>query len=82
MMGNLAYITRGDSPSLISTTWEYHPDTDLWAEKTGFEGSAREGAVAFTLSNRGFVITGRSGSLSFDNCYEWHPNDPVNANNN
>ena len=82
VMNNLAYITTGENPSLTSTTWEYNPVTDLWTQKTGFEGSARTGAVAFTLNNRGFVMTGRSGSLSFDNCYEWHPNDPVNANDN
>jgi N-acetylneuraminic acid mutarotase len=82
VMNNLAYITCGENPSLSSTTWEYNPDTDLWTEKTGFEGSARTGAIAFTLNNRGFVMTGRSGSLSFDNCYEWHPNDAVNANDN
>ena len=81
-MGNLAYITTGDSPSLTSTTWEYHADTDLWVQKTSWEAAAMEGAVAFTLSDRGFVITGRSGTLSFDYCAEWHPNDPVNTLNN
>jgi N-acetylneuraminic acid mutarotase len=81
-MGNLAYIVGGESPSLLQNTWEYNPDNDVWTEKTGFEGTARTGAIAFTLSNRGFVITGRSGSLSFDNCYEWHPLDAVNANDN
>ena len=82
VMGSHAYLTCGESPSITTTTWEYDPATDLWTQKTGFEGSARTGTLAFTLSDRGFVITGRSGSLSFDNCYEWHPNDAVNANDN
>jgi N-acetylneuraminic acid mutarotase len=82
VMGNFAYLATGENGSINSTTWEYDPSSDLWTQKTPFEGTARTGAVAFTLSDRGFVVTGRSGSLSFDNCYEWHPNDAVNANDN
>ena len=87
-MDSLAYVTGGESPSLTSTAWEYNPSTDLWTQKTAFEGTPRTGAVAFTLKDpttnkdRGFIITGRNGSLSFDNCYEWHPFDAVNANDN
>jgi N-acetylneuraminic acid mutarotase len=81
-MGNYAYLATGENGSLITATWEYHPDDDTWHQKTGFEGSPRTGAVAFTLDSRGFLITGRSGSQSFDNCYEWHPNDPVNTSDN
>ncbi|MFI5186765.1 MAG: Kelch repeat-containing protein [Chitinophagales bacterium] len=82
VMGNYAYLATGENGSIVSTTWQYDPVNDLWTQKTGFEGTPRTGAVAITLSDRGFVLTGRSGSLSFDNCYEWHPNDAVNANDN
>ena len=82
VMDNFAYITCGESGSLISDTWMYDPSSDLWTRKTAFEGTARTGAVAFSLSNRGFVLTGRSGSLSFDNAYEFHPNDEKNDNDN
>jgi len=73
IMGNYAYITSGENGSLLSATWQYDPSTDLWEQKTGFEGSVRVGAAAFTLNNRGFVLTGRSGSLSYDNMYEFEP---------
>jgi len=86
VMGAKAYLATGESGNIITNTWEYDPSNDTWLEKTPFEGTARTGAVAFTLNDngtdRGFVLTGRSGSLSFDNCYEWHPNDAVNANDN
>jgi N-acetylneuraminic acid mutarotase len=74
-MGNFAYLTTGENGSITSTTWQYDPANDQWAQKTAFEGSSRTGAVAFSLADRGFVITGRSGSLVFDNGFEFHPND-------
>ena len=80
IMGSKAYVTTGESGSLLSSTWEYDDENDLWKEKTGFEGSARTGAVAFTLDDRGFVLTGRSGSLSYDNMYEFHPSEEKNSN--
>jgi N-acetylneuraminic acid mutarotase len=73
VLGNYAYISTGENGSLTSSTWQYDPASDLWTEKTAFEGSGRSGAVAFVLGNRGFVLTGRSGSLSFDNMYELEP---------
>jgi N-acetylneuraminic acid mutarotase len=81
-IGNYAFITTGENSSVVSTTWQYDPATDLWTAKTGFEGSSRVGAAAFTLNNRGFILTGRSGSLSFDNMYEFDPAAEQNDNDN
>ncbi|MGC4038012.1 MAG: kelch repeat-containing protein [Chitinophagaceae bacterium] len=75
IMGAYAYLTTGTSGSLSTTTWRYDPSQDQWLQKTAFEGAAREGALAFSLSDRGFVITGKSGSLVFDNAFEFHPDD-------
>jgi len=75
VMNDKAYLTTGENSSVISTTWEYNPSSDLWTEKTGFEGTARTGAVAFAINNRGFVITGRNGSSIMDNAYEFHPTE-------
>jgi N-acetylneuraminic acid mutarotase len=75
IMGNYAYLTTGENGSITSTTWQYDPVNDQWAQKTAFEGSARTGAIAFSLSDRGFLITGMSGSLVYDNGFEFHPND-------
>ncbi len=51
-------------------------------KKPRFEGNARYGAVAFSVSNRGFVTTGLSGSSRYDDCFEFLPNAAVNAYNN
>ncbi len=75
VMNNLAYLTTGENSSQTSSTWQYDPSSDSWLQKTGFEGTGRTGAIAFSLSNRGFVLTGRSGSLIMDNGYELHPSD-------
>jgi N-acetylneuraminic acid mutarotase len=75
VMGNYAYITTGENGSINSNAWRYDPSNDSWLEKTGFEGTARSGAIGFSINNRGFVFTGRSGSLVFDNGYELLPEE-------
>ncbi|MBL7736735.1 MAG: hypothetical protein JNL51_14855 [Chitinophagaceae bacterium] len=67
------YITTGINISYRSNTWEYDPATDLWAQRTGFEGTDREGAVAFVINNRAFVGLGNSSNLRFDNFWEFIP---------
>ena len=81
-IGNYAFISTGENSSYISTTWQYDPVSDVWTQKTAFEGTGRVGAVAFTLNNRAFVLTGRSGSLSFDNMYELDPTAEQNDDDN
>ena len=61
-------------------TWEYDFAHDTWLQKTPYEGPAREGAVGFTVKNRGFVTTGASSSTAFDDLREFHPNEVYNVN--
>lgn len=68
-----AYVTTGENGSMNSRTWEYNPADDTWTEKTVFSGTARTGAIGFTLKNRGFIMSGRSGTNPFDNMYEFQP---------
>src|SRR5207248_10675653 len=79
---NKAWLATGENGSMNTHTWEYDYTNDQWTEKTGFEGTARSGALAFTLKNRGFVLTGRSVTDVFDNMYEFQPDVPVNSNDN
>ena len=74
-IGNYIYLTSGETGSITSVTWQYDPANDNWVEKTAFEGTGKTGAVAFSLGGRGFILTGRSGSLMMDNAYELLPND-------
>lgn len=76
--GDKAYITTGSNGTASVYTWEYDFNTDLWTEKTPYEGAAREGAVGFTIGNRGFIATGVSGSAAYDDCREFFPNQIYN----
>jgi N-acetylneuraminic acid mutarotase len=69
------YITLGQKTMALSSTYEYDPATNIWTERTGFSNSTRSVAVSFSLKNRGFVMTGRSGSNTrFDDFFEFTPN--------
>lgn len=78
------YLATGENGSLNTHTWEYDAAADLWTEKTAFSGTARTGALAFTLANgtRGFVMAGRSGTAPFDNMYEFQPTIADNTDDN
>ena len=72
------YIATGSVSGVSTVTWEYNPLTDFWTQKNNFEGSARESACAFSINNRGFVVSGNSGSQYFDDIWELKPNDELN----
>jgi N-acetylneuraminic acid mutarotase len=74
------YITLGQNGTSIGYTWEYDFATDLWTEKTPYEGTARSGAVGFTLQNRGFVGTGlgTGNTAGFSDIEEFFPNQVYN----
>jgi len=67
------YLAVGSSSSLLSTTWEYDPATDLWQEKTAFEGTIRTEAVGFGIGKYGYVTTGRSSSYYLDDIWSFDP---------
>ena len=74
------YITLGQNGTSVTYTWEYDFATDLWTEKTPFEGAARSGAVGFTVLGRGFVGTGVSqgNAGAFQDLREFFPNQIYN----
>ena len=78
--GDKAYITTGENGALMTFTWEYDFATDLWTEKTPFEGVSRTGAVGFTVQNRGYAGTGRSTSQPLDDIRQFFPNEVENPN--
>lgn len=82
VMGSKAYLTNGSRSGVISTTWEYDILNDTWTEKTAFEGSAREGLIAFSLNNRGYIVTGNNSSYRFDDLWEFLPNDEQSDSDN
>jgi N-acetylneuraminic acid mutarotase len=76
--GDKAYITSGTNGSLYNWTWEYDFASDLWTEKSPFERAARQGAVGFSVENRGFVGLGISGGNNFEDLNEWFPDEAEN----
>ncbi len=74
------YVTLGSNGTAINYTWEYDFATDLWTEKTPFEGSARSGAIGFTVKNRGFIATGLSSgnTAGYSDCREFYPTQIYN----
>ena len=84
--GDKGYITLGQNGTSVNYTWEYDFASDLWTEKTPYEGTARSGAVGFTLNDpnggysRGFVGTGLgTGNTSgFSDLEEFFPNQIYN----
>ncbi len=73
LLGSKAYLVCGNRSSTIGTVWEYDITTDLWKEKTGFEGTAREGGLGFSINNRGYITTGNNSSYRFDDMWEFFP---------
>ncbi len=72
-----AYMACGDIGNLKNDVWEYTPSTDLWTTRTSFEGTTRTDAVGFATENgRGFVATGISSTLTFDDIWEFKPLEP------
>jgi N-acetylneuraminic acid mutarotase len=82
IMSNKAYLVAGSRSGVIGTAWEYDIANDTWAEKTGFEGTARESALSFTINNRGYVTTGNNSSSYFDDLWEFFPDaDQIDTDN-
>lgn len=81
VIGDFAYLATGNTGGAIASCWQYDFSQDVWTKKTDFENSAREGAVGFSVSNRGFIASGRSGNTPFDDIMEFLPNAPYVANN-
>jgi len=74
------YITLGQNGTAVNFTWEYDFATDLWTEKTPYEGAPRSGAVGFTVLGRGFVGTGISqgNQGAFQDLREFFPQQIYN----
>ena len=82
-IGDKGYVTLGAfNGSDVTYTWEYDFATDLWTEKTPYEGVARTGAVGFSLQGqtRGFVATGlnQGSTAAFSDCEEFFPQQVYN----
>jgi len=77
-LGGLGYFATGEASGVSTNLWIYDPSTDTWDQGSYFEGSARQDAVAFSFSDKAFVLMGRSGSYYFDDNWEFRPDEEEN----
>ena len=85
VIDGLGYVATGDRNGVTSDYWVYDPEQDLWRGDAdddftplttvhyGTGGSSRSQAVSFSTGTRGFVVTGQSGNVYFDDMYELLP---------
>ncbi len=86
IVGDKAYISTGlNNGTLYPYTWEYDFPTDLWIEKTPFEGPNTTGSAGISVAGRGFLGTGSGGnniSPGSDYFSEFQPDLVLNPNDN
>jgi N-acetylneuraminic acid mutarotase len=77
-IGSKAYTGTGYntavSQNYLNDFWEYDPFTNAWTQKANFGGTARSGAVGFSIGNKGYVGTGSDASTGYRNDFwEYNP---------
>jgi N-acetylneuraminic acid mutarotase len=85
VIADKGYVSCGENGVSLTATWEYDFASDLWTEKTPFEGPSTTGAVGFNVSGFGYVATGRSGvgqPGASDYLRQFQPNVTENPNDN
>ena len=80
VMNDRAYVSTGENGKILRDTWEYDFASDLWFQKTDFEGVDRSNAVGFAVKNRGFVVSGNNSAFYFSDLREFMPLAAYNVN--
>ena len=70
VVNNLGYIIAGAGNSDV---WEYNPTTDIWLEKTAFNGGVRGFAAGFVVNNIIYFGTGGTTSARYDDFWGFDP---------
>jgi N-acetylneuraminic acid mutarotase len=79
VIGDSAFITTGENGGLLQATWGYNFAQDQWVQRSPFEGTARQGAVGFSLNGYGYICTGQSSTTYFDDLILFNPNKALNT---
>jgi len=76
-IGNKGYIglgakTEGLSDSYYRDFWEWDQETNVWRQKSDFEGNIRGSAVGFSIGKKGYIGTGHIGNNNYSReFWEW-----------
>ncbi len=73
VIGDKAYITCGNTSTLINSTWKYVFSEDRWYQVADFDGTSRTEGVSFSFGDRGIILTGRQSTYRFDDVWEFLP---------
>ncbi len=74
VIGNYGYVVGGKKGAVLNTTWKYDPSTNEWVDKhQALIQNAREGAVSYSISGKGYLTTGANGSYKFDDTWIFTP---------
>src|SRR5258705_10335768 len=78
-IGTKGYIGTGinfsSSPAFFNDFWEWNQATNIWTQKANFGGTARSGAVGFSIGSKGYIGTGyvRNESKFLKDLWEYNP---------
>lgn len=76
VLGGKLYLVFGseNNSTYLNSMYAYDTATKLWAAKTSFPASKRNGAIAFALNGKGYAGLGQlSLNATFKDFYEYNP---------
>lgn len=81
-IGSKGYISTGEYPDYYTDyetkdLWEYDPSTNTWIQKADFGGTARYGAVGFSIGTKGYLGTGRATDGYKNDFWEYTPDNSI-----
>jgi len=76
VIAGVGYVIGGSTGYALNSTWRYEESQDRWIQVDNFEGAPREYAVSFSFNGRGYVATGNSGTVRYDDNWRFDPNAP------
>src|SRR5437879_1522202 len=76
-IGTKGYIGTGinfsSSPAFFRDFWEYDQAVNTWTQKANFGGTARSGAVSFSIGTKGYIATGYDANIVRQDLWEYNP---------
>lgn len=73
VINGVGYLLVGNGGFALNSSWRYEQSSDRWTQVDKFEGSARGYGVGFSLNNKGYIATGSSGAVRFDDNWRFDP---------
>ena len=79
VIGNKLFVGTGsNSLGMQNAFYEYNPATDQWTVKANFLGTARGGAVGYSINNKGYFGLGNeSNGIHKNDFYEYIPDNII-----